>query len=705
MVSAPSMCRDRWVSAMEPLRLSLSENEERQIVSGCFGVEGVLPLLTDLVSSTLLQIIVRGFQRETGYLANILQNDGFILDNLARLKGYSQYHVMIRSTQQGGRLLARRDAECAREVMERGVPILEYQCEGGMSNMAIPLYIKPTESAPEGTGIPIALLFAGQRVVRGRQFGKAEIARLAQTIGFTDVDELARAYRSLNVVSEQRHEECRERISIVASEITRLATREYHRLRRERGNAVYRNVATSIEAVFRRRVAGQQKGLDDSFLWQQIGKMLAEINAGFGMDVSCAFEEVPAATAKPGQRPRQYHLRSRAVHVRDPVHGKRQGEVTEFIGASPLIDDVTGSGSGRVAHVDVHLYADDPFLARVRPQFPHPLAEYDIYCAAPSRGLSLSGMLVMLRYRAHHTKEFHRLVDSGNEEILTLIVREIGTSIDVLTTIAQLETAQKEIQDKIRQLERLQANRQTLVTVIAHQIMAPIHTAELYIALLRKDVRKLDPEKVHQHLDIVSRQTAILEHRVRSFINYTKTFDSGIAKQLFGKSPWQRGSDKLSLLEIAQEVAGEIESFAEANEQKITVLRPKLPGREFPTIIGAYEEIKDVIINLLHNAIKYSGRKTTITVRFEIRRQEVCMTVESFGVPIADEDRERIFEFSYRTQEARALKTAGTGIGLSIARSIVENHGGVIRVKESTFWDRRDGQTLNRNVFEVRLPT
>jgi signal transduction histidine kinase/ligand-binding sensor protein len=690
---------------MESLRLSLSEEEEKQIVSGCFGVEGVLPLLTDLVSPTLLQIIVRGFQRETGYLANILQNDGFVLDNLARLKGYSQYHIMIRSTLGGARLFARRDAELARQVMEQRTPLVEYQCEGGMSNIAIPLYIKPTETAPEGTGVPIALLFAGQRVVREKQFAKKDLAHLAQTIGFADVDELARAYKSLNVVSSQRHDECRERIAEVATEITRLATREYHRLRRERGNAVYRSVATNIEAIFRHRVGGQHKAADDTFLWQQIGNMLAEINSGFGMDVCCAFEEIPAPAKSPERRSRTYHLRSRAVHVRDGARGKKDCETLEFAGTSRLIDELTRTISGRVERVDLHLYPDDSFLTSLCPELPHPLEEYDVYCATPSRGLSLSGMLVMLRHRPRHTREFHRLVDSGNEEILTLIVREIGTSIDVLTTIAQLEKAQKEIQDKIRQLERLQANRQTLVTVIAHQIMAPIHTAELYIALLRKDVRKMDPEKVRKHLDIVSRQTAILEHRVRSFINYTKTFDSGIAKQLFGKSPWQRGSDKLNLLELAEEVAAEIDSFAEVNEQKISVLRPRLPGREFPTVVGSYEEIKDVIINLLHNAIKYSGRRTSITVRFEIRRKEICMTVESYGVPIGEADRERIFDFSYRTKEARALKTAGTGIGLSIARSIVENHGGVIRVKESTFWDRRDGETLNRNVFEVCLPT
>jgi signal transduction histidine kinase len=226
----------------------------------------------------------------------------------------------------------------------------------------------------------------------------------------------------------------------------------------------------------------------------------------------------------------------------------------------------------------------------------------------------------------------------------------------------------------------------------------------MYIALLDKDIQQVDAKKYREHLTILRRQTQIVEHRVRSFINYTKTLDTGIAKQLFGKSPWQRGTDRVDLPELVREVVREISSFAQVNKLDFNVSVRTPQGRPFPVVIGAYEELKDVVVNLAHNAIKYSLDGSRVNINLTVERNFAVMTMENIGVPIPLADRERIFEFSYRTAEARALRTAGTGIGLAITRSIVENHGGMIQLKGSEFWDRREGRNYNRNTFEVRLP-
>jgi two-component system phosphate regulon sensor histidine kinase PhoR len=109
-----------------------------------------------------------------------------------------------------------------------------------------------------------------------------------------------------------------------------------------------------------------------------------------------------------------------------------------------------------------------------------------------------------------------------------------------------------------------------------------------------------------------------------------------------------------------------------------------------PAIRGAEERLGQVLVNLLHNAVKFSPDGGQVVVRVSTGPDEVVVAVEDHGIGIAKADQARIFARFYKADKARR-RGGGTGLGLAIARHVVEGHGGRIWVDSqegegSTFW-------------------
>ncbi|MBR2565311.1 MAG: HAMP domain-containing histidine kinase [Paenibacillus sp.] len=98
---------------------------------------------------------------------------------------------------------------------------------------------------------------------------------------------------------------------------------------------------------------------------------------------------------------------------------------------------------------------------------------------------------------------------------------------------------------------------------------------------------------------------------------------------------------------------------------------------------GNPEQIKQVILILLDNAVKYSGAKGAVNITLQKQNQDVILTVSNTGEGIAPEHLDRIFDRFYRTDSSRARKHGGHGLGLAIARSIVDQHKGEIYAKSA----------------------
>jgi two-component system sensor histidine kinase ResE len=117
----------------------------------------------------------------------------------------------------------------------------------------------------------------------------------------------------------------------------------------------------------------------------------------------------------------------------------------------------------------------------------------------------------------------------------------------------------------------------------------------------------------------------------------------------------------------------------QAAEREVQIATESDPG-QLPQLVGDAEKITQVVMNLLTNAIKYNREQGSVTVRAELLDDSVQVSVSDTGVGISEASLPHIFEKFYRVADTEGY-THGTGLGLTIAKSIVEAHGGDMSVE------------------------
>jgi signal transduction histidine kinase len=120
-----------------------------------------------------------------------------------------------------------------------------------------------------------------------------------------------------------------------------------------------------------------------------------------------------------------------------------------------------------------------------------------------------------------------------------------------------------------------------------------------------------------------------------------------------------------------------------------------LPAEGAPTVLGDRILLRQAVNNLVDNAIKYTPAGGEVLVSLDTLDQEVVIRIKDSGIGIAPGDQVRLFEKFYRIKRRETGNIKGTGLGLALVKSIVERHGGRVRV-ESTI---NEGST-----FYIELP-
>ena len=220
----------------------------------------------------------------------------------------------------------------------------------------------------------------------------------------------------------------------------------------------------------------------------------------------------------------------------------------------------------------------------------------------------------------------------------------------------------------VTELRRLERVRQDFVANVSHEFKTPLTAIQGFAETLLAGALD-DPENNRRFLEII-RNHAIRLARLTNDLLKLARIEAGKMEVEFSS---------VSLLEL---IEGCTETtLLKANRKEIT-LEITVPP-QLPAVRGDAALLRDVLQNLLDNAIQYTPARGHVSVVATAGPREAVVTVADTGIGIPLADSERIFERFYRVDAARSREAGGTGLGLSIAKHIVEAHGGKLWV-EST---------------------
>ena len=220
----------------------------------------------------------------------------------------------------------------------------------------------------------------------------------------------------------------------------------------------------------------------------------------------------------------------------------------------------------------------------------------------------------------------------------------------------------------VTELRRLERVRQDFVANVSHEFKTPLTAIQGFAETLLAGALD-DPENNRRFLEII-RNHAIRLARLTNDLLKLARIEAGKLELEFSS---------VGLLEL---IEGCTETtLLKANRKEIT-LEISVPP-QLPPVRGDAALLRDVLQNLLDNAIQYTPARGHISVIATAGPREAVVTVADTGIGIPLADSERIFERFYRVDAARSREAGGTGLGLSIAKHIVEAHGGKLWV-EST---------------------
>ncbi len=225
--------------------------------------------------------------------------------------------------------------------------------------------------------------------------------------------------------------------------------------------------------------------------------------------------------------------------------------------------------------------------------------------------------------------------------------------------------------------------QQEFVANVSHELRTPLTTVKNYVETLLNGAQE-DPETRKRFLDVLEKETERMVKLVKDLLV--------LSQMDYQEMVWSR--EDVDLAAAVLDVLEQVEFEATARNLRLKTSLPPTPA----LVQGDADKIRQVMLILLDNSLKYSPPDGEITVSVCLHTDEVEVSVLDAGIGIPPGDVERVFERFYRVDKTRSRGSGGTGLGLSIARQIVEAHGGRIFLSSTLGQGTEVRLTLPRKV-------
>ncbi len=248
---------------------------------------------------------------------------------------------------------------------------------------------------------------------------------------------------------------------------------------------------------------------------------------------------------------------------------------------------------------------------------------------------------------------------TGEVELLGLLGRLVGSAVQNIRAYESERTT-------VEELRKLSALRADFVSMVSHELRSPMASVIGSARTLQQRWRELTAEQRESFLALIAHETSRLADLIGDVLD-TSRIEAGTFSFSF---------DDVDIAQLVRDSAAAAEHGQDEVVVKAVVREP------LPTVRGDRDRLRQILVNLIDNAVKYSPEGDEVQVEVQASNGRVLIEVRDRGPGISPEHQRMIFEKFGRAQVGEKAKP-GTGLGLFIARSIAEAHGGTLEVRSA----------------------
>ena len=279
--------------------------------------------------------------------------------------------------------------------------------------------------------------------------------------------------------------------------------------------------------------------------------------------------------------------------------------------------------------------------------------------------LSLILFAIILRFYLNGFSKYFKEINRGIDALIEENTGDIVLSSELTVTEKKINHIKHTLEQRKLATELAEQRKNDLVVYLAHDLKTPLTSVIGYLTLLR-DENQISEELREKYLSISLEKAEHLEDLINEFFEITRFNLSNITLEY----------SRVNLTRMLEQLTYEFKPmFLEKN------LKCELEIVPDTMIKCDVNKMQRVFDNLLRNAVNYSFADSTIRIISTQNEGNLNIKFTNFGNTIPQEKLERIFEQFYRLDTARSSRSGGAGLGLAIAKEIVELHGGSITAK------------------------
>ncbi|MCI9597074.1 MAG: hypothetical protein HFE75_07235 [Firmicutes bacterium] len=225
--------------------------------------------------------------------------------------------------------------------------------------------------------------------------------------------------------------------------------------------------------------------------------------------------------------------------------------------------------------------------------------------------------------------------------------------------------AQSELEKAAEESKKAESIRKEFVANVSHELKTPLTSISGFIETLQQGAAE-DPEIRTRFIDIIAIETSRLKRLIQDLLVLSDIEN-------------RKESADVRAFDIKEAIVKTVQTLEPIAASKDVKLLTDLETQA--TIFGSPDRFRQMMVNLIENAVKYSDTGGSVWIRTKKEGNRIQVSVRDEGIGIAEEHLDRLFERFYRVDKSRAAKAGGTGLGLSIVKHIAALFNAELKVE------------------------